>query len=534
MGRFARNEAISQGAAIAREAAESGFGVATAQLREAPTARPSASDVQVQGASNGTYSFRVVDDPNGTVKILATGEYQDARYEIDGEIIPLFATGAGLFVHAEEVKIEVKDDAVLNGHDHRPPSVATPLRAGAGLNRPAIVFTDAEIHAQTMAEMKPEHIARLLGTTRTGMAGAPIALYDLVETVRTSPGTVTTGKLDLKHTTVGSPSAPVVFYATDDVKLGQGFTGYGLLIADEEVKLERGAQWEGLIILRAEADSKAKLEIKDDSRVVGAVVLLGEEDLLEEPNSPGLPGGHFDIDIFEGERVCTGGGGDDDEGEGEGEGEGGSCTGTLERTYHKHEWDDTYNLTYLDFLTGPDLSSSFQDFKSRMGVKDIRVTFENEFNGSGTYSVRSGPLSWAGVSRNGFDQTMKLNSLNELRLDLVSLLELRGTYPGRVNDDDVGRDRAFTVRFFDGSTLVYAVSVYEHVKGQPRDGMSAPLPGPSTEGIEVYGEFEVKIEDEGAILYSEEAVARIGSVLATIRSNSTTRTIVTRSVPIRP
>jgi hypothetical protein len=361
-----------------------------------------------------------------------------------------------------------------------------------------------------MGDLSSDERDRLTGTAPDARVALPQAAYALVESIRTSASTVTVSKLELEFTTLGTPTAPVVYYATGEVKLREGFKGYGILVADKKVVMEKNALWEGLVILRAEADGKAVLEMKDEARLVGSVVLLGEEDLHEEPDSPGLPGGHFDLDIFEGSGA------------------------PLSRSYHKHEWDDSYNLTYLDFLTGPDLADSFRDFQSRIGARPIRVEFDNTFNASGTYAVRSGMSYWSGASKDGFNQTMSLAPLTEFRLSLSSLSELRGTYPGRVKDDAAERDRSFTVRFYDGATLVYAVSVYEHTKGVPRDGLSVPPPGTSIEEVEAYGEFEVKVTGDAQLLYSEEAVGRLGRVLPRVRAGGRTQTLVTRSVPVVP
>ena len=509
-GLFARGQAVSEAGAIAHEAAESGFGIAAATIRADLSARPSDSGVRVDGDAFGTYSAATADLAHGSVSVRAVGEYGPARHLVEGEVIELFRVGTALLAHGEKVKLNVGDDARIAGGDHRPPSVAIPLRSGVGQGAPAVGFTSEDVREDVMGRLSAEARARLSGSSPTTLMGVPTTAYDLVEAIRASPATVRAADVKLERSTLGTPTAPVVYYATGEVKLGRGFVGYGVLVADRKVVLERNARWEGLIILRAEADGKSQLVLKGDAQVVGSVVLLGEEDLHEEPDSPGLPGGHFDLDIFEGSGAPLG------------------------RAYHKHEWDDSYNLTYVDFLSGPDISESFRRFQRRMGRRLVRVEFVNEFNASGTYRIGALPSPWMGTSADGFEQTMSLAGLTDFRLSLSQLSELRGTYPGRVKDDATGRDRSFTVRFYDGPALVYAVSVYEHTKGEPRDGLSLPTRGASTETAEAYGAFEVELGDDAALLYSEEAVGRLGRVLPVVRGGGRTQILVTRSVPGAP
>jgi hypothetical protein len=267
----------------------------------------------------------------------------------------------------------------------------------------------------------------------------------------------------------------------------------------------KNSRWEGLILAESVAgDKDVKVELKlDKSQVYGAIVGFGiEADPDEEIDGlgagPGLAGGHFDLDFFVGNASGIG------------------------REYHKHEYDDRYDLTYLDFRDGPDIKDSFKAFTDRLGPKKVDIVFYNEFNGSGTYQIGS----YTGVVRDGFSLTnVSPASLDPFYINFVNLQELRGSNPGTVKGDDPERDRAFSVRFYDGSTLIYEVSAYEHAKAF-RDGIpTGSLPGgiPTEDGSAtadpslVYGEFKVEIGQLSGLYWAPDVLARLAPHLSSLQ-----------------
>lgn len=155
---------------------------------------------------------------------------------------------------------------------------------------------------------------------------------------------------------------------------------------------------------------------------------------------PGLPGGHFDIDAY-------------DE------------AGSKKPEKHVHEYDDKYDVTYIDLVNDEDLQ--YQNIIGADYPNDLRITFYNQHHGSGTYTFEAGADLQTGNAQDGFDATFSPAELTQLRVDLASLSDLRKSSPVTVKKDGVDRDDSFAIRMYDTVTdeLVYELAVYHHYKG---------------------------------------------------------------------
>ena len=157
---------------------------------------------------------------------------------------------------------------------------------------------------------------------------------------------------------------------------------------------------------------------------------------------PGLPGGHFDVDVY-------------DEPDSEDE------------IFHKHQYDDSYDLTYVDIANNPLLNGS--DFDSVIGSgypNNLRIEFFNVHNGGGgSYTFDAGDGVQTGSTANGFTATFDPALLTKLTVTFVALELMRATKPKDSQQDPVDRDDAFHLRMFDVITdeLVYEVALYHHV-----------------------------------------------------------------------
>ena len=510
--RSSENQASAEEVALARGAAQSGFDVALGELSRDLDARPAAADQSISsGGSDGSYSLTTTVNPNGSLQLISTGAFRGTEYEIEAEVLELLPTHAGIVVHGKKVKIEAKDNVDISGHDLRSPSIDSGA-AGPAPSRPAIGFTDAAVRDDVVGEGKIES-GTLSGSSDTGIVAPPAAAHNIAHALVNGAATHTYTEYKAKETTLGSPSAPVALYASKKAELGENFVGYGVLVVDGELKMEKGARWEGLIIVRAASNKTRKVEIKDGSQITGGLVLLGTEFETESDGDAGFVGGHMDLDIFEGSGI------------------------PLDRSYHQHEWDDKNDLTYLDFFTAPDLADSFNDFLASHFTKTLRVEFINTHNATGTYEIGNGGAAATGRIENGFNALVPFNTLNKFRIDFDALCALRGSNPGRVKSDGVNRDGSFTVRFWDGATLIYAVGAYEHAKtirdGDPTCG--APAGEGSGAGqidTDLYGEFEVKIEKNSGVQYSEEAMGLAGRSVPAVRSETKAMPLLLRSVPL--
>jgi fibro-slime domain-containing protein len=155
-------------------------------------------------------------------------------------------------------------------------------------------------------------------------------------------------------------------------------------------------------------------------------------------DDPGLPGGHFDVDVFD--------------------------ELTNKKLYHKHEFDDTFDVTYVDIAHDEKLL--FDEVIGTDYPNELRIVFLNPHHASGTYTLEAGGTLQTGNARDGLESTFDPATLTECRVDFAWLHELRGTTPSTAQNDVVDRDDSFAVRMYDITTdeLVYELVVYHHVK----------------------------------------------------------------------
>ncbi len=172
---------------------------------------------------------------------------------------------------------------------------------------------------------------------------------------------------------------------------------------------------------------------------------------------PGLPGGHFDVDVYDVEPSTN-------------------------ELFHEHQYDDTNNITYVEVVNNP-LLQGF-DFDSVVGAgypNNLRVEFFNVHNGGGgRYKFRAGGPQINGWTVNGFTTTFDPALLTQLRIDFVALAFLQQTDPGTSQSDAVDRDDSFYLRMYDVVTdeMVYELAVYNHFSdGGDDDDPPPPPPG---------------------------------------------------------
>ena len=505
------SQASSEDLSLARSAAQSGFDVALGEMSRDLNARPAATNRTVSaGGTAGTYTLTTTTNGTGTLEVVSRGRFRNQSHVIEAEVLELLPMGAGIVVHGKEAKIEIKKGGTVSGHDMRAPSTGH-LSGGPAPSRPAIGFTDAGVMTQVKNKDKID-AGSLAGAAEMSVIAPPGQANQIAIAVTESASALRYKDLKLDDETLGSPTAPVMVHVTKKAELKKGAVGYGVLVVDGDLKIEKGSRWEGLIIVRATDKKKRKVELKDDAHITGGLVLLGAEYETESDGDAGFVGGHMDLDIFEGSGI------------------------PLDRSYHQHEWDDKNDLTYLDFFTAPDLADSFDALHRGHSPKTYRVEFMNVHNATGTYRIETGSSVWTGRIEDGLDlPSVDFKHLKAFRVDFDALCALRGSNPGRVKSDGVDRDGSFTVRFWEKGTLVYAVSAYEHAKslrdGDPSCGAPASAGGPPAVDTDLYGEFEVKIEKDSAVQYSEEAMGWAGRTVPIVRQQSRTLPVLMRSVP---
>lgn len=516
-GELVVREVNVQHATLAQNAARGGFDAALATVLSDPDARPTGVERAASADGDyGHYSVTASDTPHGTVRLLAQGRFERVGHLIEADVLELFPLGAAVYIDAEEAKVEV-DGALVSGLDRRVPGAGSGVGGPAGA-RLAIGFRDAALQTEVQSDWDSDVWSSLEGAGPTAVAPIPGSVVSVIDAVLAAPTTMRRTELKLKHETLGSPTAPVAVHVTEKAEFELDGLGYGILIIDGDLKMKENARWEGLIVIRAEAGDKRKVELGGDASIHGALVMRGVEFLEESSGTDGFPGGHMDLDLFSGSGL------------------------PLDRDYHQHEWDDRFDLTWLDFFNGPDIGPEFSAFHARYlgagGDDDdgsggtLRVEFMNDHSAAGTYAIGSLASAVTGRIEDGFDANVSFGSLSLFQVRFDALCTLRGTSPGRVDDDVTARDEAFTVRFWDGTELVYAVTAYEHTD-LLRDGDPSCTAGSgSTQQSDAYGTFELKVKDDAAVYYSEEALGRLGRGIPAVRVHSRAFPMFLRNVSV--
>ncbi len=180
---------------------------------------------------------------------------------------------------------------------------------------------------------------------------------------------------------------------------------------------------------------------------------------------PGLPGGHFDVDIYDEEP-------------------------STKEILHQHQYDDKHDITYVDVVSNPLLKG--EDYDGVVGFdypNNLRVEFFNVHNGGGgTYTFHATGAPVTGNTADGFTRTFNPWDLKTLRVDFIALAFMAPTTPKDSQEDAIDRDDAFYLRMYDVVTdeMVYELALYHHYK----EGEEAVIEPPPAEDS-----CDVKIDD---------------------------------------
>ena len=163
---------------------------------------------------------------------------------------------------------------------------------------------------------------------------------------------------------------------------------------------EFGFNDQSLIIKNAGAlpaidwDSLEMLALKQEAADGnGSHIINGsaEED-QDDTQDQGLKGGHFDVDVFD--------------------------APTNKERYHKHEFDDEFDVTYVDVANDPKLL--FDEIIGAGYPHDLQLTFYNAGMGSGTFTFDAGNGVKTGFTQNGFNTVFDPGKLVQFRVDFVA------------------------------------------------------------------------------------------------------------------
>jgi len=471
---------------IANEIAQSAYNLALSRLsRDYTSWRPSQTDVSYQG---GSYDLTVEGPADGPVDITVEGKYGKARVELSGTIVRGFEFLDAVTADGTIANVEDDDNTItISGHDTKPPSLGG--NGGTGASVHGIRSLTAAVDAAFRSGLAVNRVIGVDGTADLVIGPPEIDAEDLMESIQEAATQVyTSNKTFEEDDVLGSPENPVVIYSTHDIKFEEDARGYGIIFADgKKVEFKDESVWEGLIVQRSDKEFK----VEDDAAVYGAVYLIGEKFDHPAGGDPGLPGGHFDVDVFEYAR----------------------------KIYHEHQYDDKFDVTSVDLLSADCKTGGGLCFDEVIGdrFEEMRVEFFNSGNSSGSYSISVPGSTWSGSNTEALSIELDPRELTEFTVNFTSLCALRASSPKTVQKDPVNRNDAWTVRMFntDNDMLVYELSIYHHAKetDECHDGGDGSPPG---DPLLERGKVRFKIDDHGAVYYSVDALTRLSNLLPDI------------------
>lgn len=491
-------EALYTHGALAREAAKSGFNRATRRvMRNFEGHRTFKTGIDNQG---GEIDISVADGPGGTVVVTVTGFHGEAEFTITGT---LEKSGArmldALSIDGPVKKVELKDDSWISGLDANPDG-----SDGSNTDVHAILSTLVATHAEVVDvledDAEPGYGVGVGGTNDVIQGSIEMDLGGLVQAITAYGGPLLTDYTDdvklEDNDTIGSSASPRVVRVDGKFEMKDEARGYGILyVTSGDIKIEDDARWEGLII---GSSAGGKFEFTKQASVYGAVVLSAvSEDGAggDSSGDGGLPGGHFDVDVFD----------------------------ALDKIYHEHQYDDDFDRTDVSILEntaecGDDGALCWDEVMT--GVTEGWVAISNYENSSGTYRFKNADMDIQGdLTGNASDTPapvlMDLTTLEELSANFDALCMLIESSPGGVKSDNVNRNQAFTIEIYANGpgdvqgALLYELSVYHHYSGDfPCGGGGDDDDDDDGGGSSSYGgPIEITIKDDAHIQYSAQALA---------------------------
>ncbi len=489
-------EALYEHGILAREIAKSGFNVLKSRVAaDFDNYRLSEAD---RSHRMGKMDLGASGTAGGPVALTVTGYYNDAEFTISGTM----QRGGSSILDALTIdgllkSMQVKKDSDISGLDTDPDGTD-----GSGLDVHSVRSILAAAHLEVLAEGPPGLFAGVAGLNDvvTGTETDIWALMSAVEDYAGADLIEYSSKQTFDDVTFGSAANPVVVRVNGKTELKGTTTGYGILFANGGLKMKDDARWEGLVIATGD---KPKFDFKDDARVYGAVVLstASEDGSGKDPggSSSGLPGGHFDVDVFDAD------------------------VSTTNEVYHEHQYDDDFDRTDVNILgytgckTGGGLC--WDDIMS--GETDVFVSFLNAGFSSGSYRIKSSFGDLTGNPADGLAPTLvDATTLDEFWVNFDALCSLQESSPGTVQKDAANRNGAFSIQVHDAAggspgALLYELSVYHHTGNELLCG-TTPAPDPDLDGDEMtYGrEMKVKLDKNALLQYSSSALENAFSLLS--------------------
>ncbi len=486
-------QALYQERVLARELAHSAFNVLVAgTAADFENYRPAITD---NAYRDGRYTFTAIGDPGAPVSLEATGRVGRAEHSI---YATMDRSGVALL---DALTIDGPVDEVnasgnsflIAGLDTNPPGATG---SGTGVDTHAIRTLLQTTGDAVETAVDADQMWGVDGNGDLVIGNPALDLDALADSILSHPDRIEyEGKQKFKgNETYGTPLDPVIIVVNGDLVVEGNVEGYGVLYVNGRLKMDGTSRWEGLVYVSSQG---GKHEFMGYTNLYGAVIIrtLTSEGEQGGAEDAGLPGGHFDVDVFD--------------------------ESTDSELYHEHQYDDKFDVTYVDLIfSGCDDNGGlcWDEIIEAGGYSDVRAEFFNPNASSGSFVFETTSLHIEGNSTDAFSQRFDPGDLALFRVTFDALCSLRGTKSKNVQNDIANRDGAFSVRVYDvasaGEPLIYELAVYHHIKGQECSGDDG---GGSNEFINV-DPLEFTINGNAGIYYSSLALSRISELLPTLES----------------
>jgi len=437
----AQNEADYKEELLARETAQSAYNIVSSKVRRSfDSYRGAYTDLSYGKA---TYDIGAVEADDGSVTIIAVGKFGNHEYEIVGSVSRSAQTVVdAITVAAPMADVSFSGDASVTGVD----------AAVGGSNVHGILATNPTAYQSFLDDA--EHVHGRGGSGDIIQGDPQISIANIRASITNYVGdarvTVSSDVTWDEEDGIGSTGNPAIVVVSGNVTLEDGFRGYGALFVEGDLSLADNATWNGLVYI---AGSESSFRMQDTSSINGALIIDGVDSGDEvEPNpinasDRGLPGGHFDVDVFD-------------------------SPNSSKEIYHEHQYDDKYDVRGIDLLSSGCKKPGLCWDQILGGVSgDVTISTMNSGSSSGTYELVVGGTSYTGSSTEALNLTVDPRDVTTFTYDFDSLCSLAPSKPSDVQDDASGRNGALSIQVHsvNSGNLLYEVAVYHHWK-ENKDG----------------------------------------------------------------
>lgn len=363
-------EALYEHQVLAREIAQSGFNRLESRVkRDFNSHRPNQQGLD---HARGQLDLLAATASATSVSISATGHFEDAEYTISGT---LSKSGTrvldALTIDGVLSDISMAPGARISGLDTNSDGTS-----GENLDVHAVLTDESSSYTGLINGIVLGSAPGTAGLLDIINANPEISLSTLAANINAFSGPARVDYDDdttLANQTVGSSDTPKVVVVDGDLTVSGTTVGYGILYVSGDVSFEDSAVWHGLVMVDNDGGEH---NFTGSSTVYGAVVvrsIYGSGD----DGGGGLPGGHFDVDVF-------------DE------------FGAGAYRYHQHKYDDEFDATGIDLIDPDGCGSGGLCWDSILGDEEaVYVEFMNADMGYGTYEIVADEGTVAGTCSSG-------------------------------------------------------------------------------------------------------------------------------------